>query len=124
MAKRTTKKKTTGTNTVKEVNGWELQKHGNQFKLVIGGMSGINVIAQKHRNSLQIGGWYDGIVGIQGQELKLPDILQLLGKKDEINKLINRLEKHIDQLEGVGDIVWMMSLLDKLKFTLFSYKLK
>jgi hypothetical protein len=41
--------------------------------------SGIDVTFVKSSQSLRIGGWYDGMVGISGGEISLKDFFQKLG---------------------------------------------
>jgi hypothetical protein len=46
---------------------------------VLGNHSGINITWYKTKQILSIGGWYDGMVGIEGESLTLRDFFDRLG---------------------------------------------
>jgi len=69
----------------KLTQAWALQEHGlgrsKRAELVTGGYgSGISVEIGKTKGTLYISGYYDGMVGIEGGELSLRDLLQLFPK--------------------------------------------
>lgn len=61
-------------------------KKGCQTIIWIGndsGSEGIDITINKRRRTLRISGWFDSIVGIQGAEIPLDEIVALFGKRQK-----------------------------------------